>query len=82
MITLDHIRTLSATELRIIAYLSLNSREVHLTHTKLAAEINSSYRQVNEALRSLQSKGLIDYERTYNSPVINKIQTGTIRMLH
>jgi predicted transcriptional regulator len=66
LITLDHIRNLSATELRIMSYMVISGKELEISQTELAKEINTSFRQLNMALQSLSSKGIISYERGYN----------------
>lgn len=81
MVTIEHIRSLSATELRVMAYVSLTGGELEVSQTELATTINTSREQLNKALQSLSQRGIISYERGYNLKDIG-IKKGKIRILH
>jgi len=63
LITLDHIRNLSATELRIASYMSLGNKELEMTQMELAETLQVSDRQLRQALESLEERRLISYIR-------------------
>ena len=81
MITLEHIRNLSATELRIMSYMALIGSELEVSQTELAKIINTSFKQLGISLQSLSEKGIISYERGYNLKNVG-IKRGKIRVLH
>lgn len=80
MITIDHIRQLTATELRIVSYMSIYNKELNMTQNELATELHLSGKQVGVALRSLEERGLLIWNRGtgYNK---NSVPTkGTITL--
>lgn len=64
IITLNHIRELSSVELKILSYMSITGTIQELSQKELAKEINCSDRQVRSALKSLEDRGIISYNRT------------------
>lgn len=73
MITLEHIRNLSATELRVVAYLSLMGKSMEKTQHELAKELNLSDKSIGNALRTLEKRGIILYNREVLSKEKGKI---------
>jgi transcription initiation factor IIE alpha subunit len=63
MVTLEHVKTLSPTELKILLYMSFTGRTQTITHEVLAKEINVNQRSIREALKILQERGLISCKR-------------------
>ncbi len=63
MVTLEHVKTLSPTELKILLYMSLTNKTQTITHEVLAKEINVNQRSIREALKVLQERGLISCRR-------------------
>lgn len=63
MVTIEHLRTLSPTELKILLYMSFTGRIQTITHQLLAKEINVNQRSIREALKMLQDRGLISCSR-------------------
>lgn len=66
MITLDHIKTLSSIELRIVLYLNLKEKTLTITQGELAKELNCNVRSVRDALRSLNDRGIILYKPSFD----------------
>lgn len=64
MVTLDHVKTLSPTELKILLYMSFTGRVLSLTQDNLAKEINVNIRSVREALKLLEARGIVSYKRS------------------
>lgn len=63
MVTLEHVKTLSPTELKILLYMSFTGKTQTITHKVLAKEINVNQRSIREALKMLQDRGLITCNR-------------------
>lgn len=63
MVTLEHVKTLSTTELKILLYMSFTGKTQTITHQVLAKEINVNQRSIREALKMLQDRGLITCKR-------------------
>jgi len=63
MVTIEHIRNLSATELRIMAYFNITGTDISITQDELAKEIYVSSKQIGVALRSLENRGLLKWNR-------------------
>lgn len=61
MVPMEFVRTLGATELRLMFYLNTTDKPV-LTQRELAHETNASVRSIREALKSLRDRGLIRYK--------------------
>jgi len=66
MVTLEHVKTLSPTELKILLYMSLTNKTQTITHDSLAKEINVNPRSIRDALKTLQQRGLISCRRRKN----------------
>lgn len=67
MITLDHVKTLSPTELKILIYMDLTDKTLAITQEHLAKEINVNIRSIREALKVLEARGIISYKRSATS---------------
>jgi len=63
MVTLEHVKTLSPTELKILLYMSLTNKTQTITHEILAKEIGVNKRSIREALKVLKERGLISCKR-------------------
>lgn len=64
MITLEHVKTLSPTELKILVYMDLTDKTLAITQETLAKEINVNIRSIREALKVLEARGIISYKRS------------------
>jgi transcription initiation factor IIE alpha subunit len=64
MITLEHVKTLSPTELKILVYMDLTDKTLSITQEHLAKEINVNIRSIREALKVLEARGIISYKRS------------------
>lgn len=73
MVTLEHLKTLSPTELKIILYMSLTDNKLSITQDSLAKEINVNIRSVREALKVLEARNIISYRRSLDSSIKSTI---------
>ena len=64
MITMEHIRTLGAVELRILLYVMATGEVLRITQEDLASEINVSRRSAGKSLKILEERGAIHYKRS------------------
>ena len=64
MVTLEHVKTLSPTELKILIYMDLTDKTLSITQETLAKEINVNIRSIREALKLLEARGIISYKRS------------------
>lgn len=69
MVTIDHIRTLSPTELKILLYMDLTEKTLSISQEDLAKELNVNIRSVREALKTLEQRNLISYQRSIISSI-------------
>lgn len=69
MVTLEHVKTLSPTELKILVYMNLTDKSIAINQENLAKEINVSMRATREALKDLEARGIISYKRSTISKV-------------
>ena len=77
MITIEHIRTLGAIELRILLYIVAAGEVLRITQEDLASEINVSRRSVGKSLKVLEDRGAIYYKR---SPMSNTKSVISLRI--
>jgi transcription initiation factor IIE alpha subunit len=73
MVTLEHLKTLSPTELKIILYMSLTDNKLSITQDSLAKEINVNIRSVREALKVLEARNIISYRRSLDKSIKSTI---------
>lgn len=64
MVTLEHVKTLSPTELKILMYMNLTDKTLAISQENLAKEINVNIRSIREALKLLEARGIISYKRS------------------
>jgi len=67
MLTIEHIRTLSPCEIKVLFYINLSGGKLNYSQKDMSGELNISIRSVREALKSLEARGIIQYKRSFDS---------------
>lgn len=73
MVTLEHVKTLSPTELKIVLYMNLTDKTLSITQEHLAKEINVNIRSIREALKVLEARRIISYNRSLDCNIKSTI---------
>ena len=59
----EHIKILSPCELKVLLYIQFKENEIVESQDEIASNLNISSRSVGVAFRTLEARGIINYER-------------------